>query len=161
MICFRASADHASVSRPPTASTTATTTSTWEFAAQRAIGGEGLQDRPRICEARWFSINIRRELRQRGRGARASATRLAQRVLQIGAGVAAQAAIAEQRDIVGRAAHERIVDADAAELVDDDRGARTLGGVARKSGAPAVVLPAAEEAGDHGHRNARRRARRA
>jgi len=84
---------------------------------------------------------------------RALGDEIAQRVLQVGAGVAAQATVAEQRDIVGRGAHERIVDADAAELVDDDRGARALGG--GEKAAHQRGLAGAEEAGDHGHRNAR------
>ena len=47
----------------------------------------------------------------------------AQRDLQIGAGIAAQAAVAQQGDLVGAAAQQSIVDADAAEFIDDDSGA--------------------------------------
>src|SRR5262249_10749388 len=62
-------------------------------------------------------------------------------------------AITQQRDIVARGAQERIVDADAAELVDDDRGARALGG--GEKAAHQRGLAGAEEAGDYGHRHAR------
>src|SRR5262249_9085280 len=96
-------------------------------------------------------VQYPRERRQRA--LRALGHEIAERVLQVGAGIAAQAAIAEQRDIVGRGAHERIVDPDAAELVDDDRGARALGG--REKTTHQRGLAGAEEARDHGHRNAR------
>ena len=43
--------------------------------------------------------------------------------LQIGAGNAAQAAIAEQHGLVGALAHQRVVDAGGAEFVDHHRGA--------------------------------------
>ena len=43
----------------------------------------------------------------------------AQRDLQIGAGDAADAAVAEQHGLVGAVAHQRVVDADGAEFVDD------------------------------------------
>src|SRR5439155_22834119 len=78
---------------------------------------------------------------------------IAQRDLQVGAGVAAQAAVAEQRDFVGRAAHERVVDADAAELIDDDGGACTFG--RRQETAQQRGLAGAEKAGDDADRNAR------
>src|SRR5439155_17470126 len=55
----------------------------------------------------------------------------AQRDLQIGAGVAAKAAVAEERDLITAAAqkaiiHKRIIYADAAELVDDHGSALAL-----------------------------------
>ena len=91
-----------------------------KFAAQRAIRGERLQDRPRIGEpARLDQYSF--ELRHRAM--RALGEEIAQCVLQVGAHVAAQAAVAKQRDIVARSAHQRIVDADAPELVDYDRRA--------------------------------------
>src|SRR5262249_11621268 len=92
-----------------------------------------------------------RERRQRS--LRALGDEIAQRVLQVGARVTAQAAVAEQRDIVGRGAHERIVDADAAELVDDDRGARAFR--RREKAAHQRGLAGTEKARDHGHRDAR------
>ena len=64
----------------------------------------------------------------------------AQRVLQVGAGVAAQAAVAEQRDLVAAVAQQRVVDADRAELVDDQRGAAPSGVVEERR--TSVVLPA-------------------
>jgi hypothetical protein len=48
---------------------------------------------------------------------------MAQRNLQIGARGAADAAVAEQHGVFSGAAHQRIVDADGAEFVDDDSGA--------------------------------------
>src|SRR5215472_9668821 len=105
MICFLASADHLSVSRPPTASTTAMTTSTWNSPpSARSVA--------KVCRIGPGSasplVQYPREGRQRA--LRALGHEIAERVLQVGAGIAAQAAIAEQRDIVGRGAHERIVD---------------------------------------------------
>src|SRR5262249_52523593 len=125
MICFRTSADHLSVSRPPTASTTATTTSTWNSPPSARSVAKVCRIGPGSASP-LVSINIR--LNCGSVPCRALGDEIAQRVLQVGAGVAAQAAVAEQRDIVARGAHERIVDADAAELVDDHRGARALGG---------------------------------
>jgi hypothetical protein len=40
--------------------------------------------------------------------------------LKIGARDAADAAVAQKRDLVGRATHQRIVDADRAVFIDDD-----------------------------------------
>ena len=64
----------------------------------------------------------------------------AQGLLQIGAGDAAQAAVAEQHGLVGARSHQRVVDADRAELVDDDRGAWPSG--VPGSCLSSVVLPA-------------------
>ncbi len=47
----------------------------------------------------------------------------AQRRLQVGARDAADAAVAEQHSLLGAVAHQRVVDADGTELVDDDGGA--------------------------------------
>ena len=76
-----------------------------------------------------------------------------QRDLQIGARIAAEAAIAEQRDLVSAGAQQHVVNADAAELVDNDRGARALR-------CPQEVpnqrrFSGTEKAGDDRHRNAR------
>ena len=51
----------------------------------------------------------------------------AQRRLQIGARDAADATVAEQHGFLGAVAHQRVVDADGAELVDDDGGALPFG----------------------------------
>src|SRR5260370_5369213 len=50
----------------------------------------------------------------------------AQRYRKIGTDIAAEAAVAEERNIVARAAQQRIVDAGFAEFVDDDRRAGAL-----------------------------------
>ena len=50
----------------------------------------------------------------------------AQRMLQVAARDAAQAAIAEQHGLVGAVAHQRVVDAGRAEFVDHHRGALAL-----------------------------------
>src|ERR1043166_8795823 len=76
----------------------------------------------------------------------------AQRYLQVAARDAAGAAVAEQHRRLCAVAHQRIVDADRAELVDDDGGAAPLR--ALKERAHQGRLPGAEEAGDDGARNA-------
>src|SRR5919197_1467282 len=91
-----------------------------EFGAQRPIRGEGLQDRAGIGEPAGLDHDAP-ELRQPA--LRALGDEITQRVLQVGERVAAEAPVAEQRHVVARGAHQRVVDADAAELVDDDRGA--------------------------------------
>src|SRR5262249_44978254 len=125
-------ADHASVSRPPTASTTATTTSTWNSPPSARSVAKVCRIGPGSASP-LVSINIR--LNCGSVPCARSATRLR-----------------SARDIVARGAHERILDANAAELVDDDRGARALWG--REKAAHQRGLAGAEEAGDHGHRNA-------
>ena len=121
-----------------------------KFSAQGAVGGEGLQDRAGIGEPAGFDQDA---LELRHVALRPLGHEIAQRVLQVGAGVAAEAAVAEQRHLVARAAHQRIVDADAAELVDDDGGAGAFR--RRQEATHQRGLAGAEEAGDHGHRNAR------
>ena len=76
-----------------------------------------------------------------------------QRVLQIGAGVAAQAAVAEQRHLVAALAQQRVVDALRAELVDDQRGAFAF----RRLQEPPHQrrLAGAEKSGDDRHRQPR------
>ena len=119
-----------------------------EFAAERAIGGEGLQDRPGIGETGGFD----HDAAERRYGAvLAIEHQAAQRRLQIGARDAADAAVAEQHGLLGAVAHQRVVDADGAELVDDDGGAlpfRRSQKALQQRG-----LAAAEESGDDGHRN--------
>ena len=119
-----------------------------EFPAQCPIGSKRLQDRAGIGEPAGLDHDPP-ELRQRA--LRAFGDEIAQRVLQVGAHVAAQAAVAEQRDVVARGAHQRVVDADAAELVDDDRGAFALG--ACEKAAQQRRFAGAEKAGQDGDRN--------
>jgi hypothetical protein len=77
----------------------------------------------------------------------------AQRILEIGARIAAQAAIAKKGHLVSAAAQEGVIDASAAEFIDDDRGARAW----RRGQKTANQrrLSGAEKAGDNGHRDAR------
>src|SRR5579871_2333411 len=121
-----------------------------EFAAERAIGRERLQNRPWIGETRRFDDD---PAEWRNRAALAVKNEPAQRQLQIGAGDAADAAIAKENGFFGAVANERIVDTDRAELVDDHRGA----GAVRRLQEPAdqCRLAGAEKSGDHGDRNAR------
>ena len=78
---------------------------------------------------------------------------IGQRVDDVAAHRAAQAAAVQQYDILGRAFDQQVVEADLAELVDDDRGRRHAGLLQH------VVqqrrLAAAEKPGQHRHRNAR------
>ena len=121
-----------------------------KFAAERAIGGEGLQDRRRIGEPRCLDQDAGE---RRHRAALAVEHEPAQRDLQIGARDAAQAAVAEEHGCLGAVAHQRIVDADSAELVDDHRGALAF----RRLEKPPDQrrLAGAEKAGDDRHRNPR------
>jgi hypothetical protein len=78
---------------------------------------------------------------------------MAQRDLQIGPCRAANAAVTEQHRFFTGATHQRVVDADGAELVDDDRGAvplRRCEKALQQRG-----LAGAEKAGDDRDRNAR------
>ena len=121
-----------------------------KLAAERAIGGEGLQDRRRIGEPRGFD----QDAGERRHGAALAVEHEpAQRSLQIGAGDAAQAAVAEENGFLGGVAHQRIVDADGAELVDDHRGAVAFGRLQKPP--DQRRLAGAEKAGDDRHRNAR------
>ena len=65
-----------------------------KFAAERAVGGEGLQDRAGIGETAGLDHDA---AERRHRAALAIDHQAAQRVLQVGAGVAAEAAVAEQQ----------------------------------------------------------------
>ena len=121
-----------------------------EFPAQRPIGRERLQDRPRIGEPAGLDHD---PPERRHRAARALGHQAAQRHLQVGAGIAAEAAVAEQRDLVGAVADERVVDADGAVLVDHDRGVAALR--RRQEAAHQRGLAGAEKAGDDRDRDAR------
>ncbi len=109
-----------------------------KFAAECAVGGEGLQDRPGIGEPGGFDHDA---AERRHGAALAVENEPAQRELQIAAGDAADAAVAEQNGFVGAAANKRVVDADGAELVDDDRRTLRLPASERKRRSN-VVLPA-------------------
>jgi hypothetical protein len=120
-----------------------------KFPAQRPVGCEGLQDWPRIGEPAGLDQDAPE---RRYVALLALGHQPAQRDLQVGARIAAQAAVAEQTDLVSAGAQQHIVDADAAELVDDDGGARAL---RRRQEMPNHRgFSRAEKAGDDGHRNA-------
>src|ERR1700722_1696735 len=119
-----------------------------EFAAERAIGGEGLQDRSGIGETRGLNHDASE---RRYRAALAIEHQAAQRRLQIGARNAADAAVAEQHGLVSAVTDQHVVDADGAEFVDDDGGALPF-----RRGEKTLQqrrLAAAEKSGDDGHRN--------
>ena len=91
-----------------------------EHLAERAVGGKGLQDRAGIGKARGLDDDA---AEVGDLAAVAFHQHAAQRLLQIAARDAAQAAIAEQHGLVGAGADQRVVDAGSAEFVDDDGGA--------------------------------------
>ena len=79
---------------------------------------------------------------------------LAQRFLKIGAQRAAQAAVGQQRHLLGRRGDQLVIDGDVSEFVDDHRRAvRT-----RMAEEPAEQgrLAAAQKSGDDGDRNSAR-----
>ena len=120
-----------------------------EFLAQRAVGGEGLQDRARIGEP----AGLDHDAAEFGNlAALALGHQPAQRDLQVGTGVAADAAIAEQHGLVGARPQQRVVDADSAELVDHHGGAASFR--RRQEALEQRGLAGAEEAGEHGDRDA-------
>src|ERR1700730_14579599 len=121
-----------------------------KLAAQRAVGRECLQDRPGIGEPAGLDHDApeRRHLAMV-----ALRNEWAQRHLQIGARGAAQASVAEKRDLIAAAAKKRVIDADVAEFIDDDGRAFTF----RRGQKTAQErrLSRAEKAGNDGHRNTR------
>jgi hypothetical protein len=77
----------------------------------------------------------------------------AQRLLQVRAGDAAQAAVPQQHGFVGARSHECIVDAGRPEFIDDNRGAlpfRRCQKALEQRG-----LSGAEKPGDYGDRQPR------
>ncbi len=121
-----------------------------EFAAERAVGRKRLQDRPRIGEPAGLDHDAPE---WRHRAALTVEHQAAQRELQIAPRDAADAAVAEQHGLVGARPHQRIVDADRAEFIDDDGGAAALRRteeVAEQRG-----LAGAEKPGDHRDGDAR------
>src|SRR5271166_496737 len=120
-----------------------------EFTAEGAVGGESLQDRSWIGEPAGLDQDTA-ELRHPA--LLALSDQPAQRNLEVGARIAAQAPVPEKGDVVGAATQKSIINPDAAEFVDDDGGARAL----RRGQEPANQrrLTGAEEAGNYGHRNA-------
>jgi hypothetical protein len=114
-----ASADHSSVDTPLTASTAVSTTSTKNSApSARSVAN--------VCRIGPGSASPEVSIRTRSNGGSGAAVAIhhqaAQRHLQIGARDAADAAVAQKRDLVGRSAHQRVVDADRAVFIDDDCG---------------------------------------
>ena len=108
--CLRASADQSSVSSAGDRVDHGDHRLDMKLAAERAVGGEGLQDRAGIGEPAGLDQDA---AEMRHVAALALGDQAAQRLLQVGAGDAAQAAVAEQRGLVARVAHQRVVDADA------------------------------------------------
>src|SRR6516165_9238868 len=94
-----------------------------EFAAQRAVGREGLQYRAGVGETGRLDNHPHKA---RYRAARPVGEQGPQGFLQIATDVAAETAIAEQYRRITARPQQRVVDADFAILVDDDRGAPTL-----------------------------------
>ena len=121
-----------------------------EFAAERAIGREGGEDGRRIGEPAGFDDD---SLKMRNDPALAIGNQTMERHLQVRAHVAAQAAIAEQRDVVARIAQQRVVDSGLAEFVDDDGGARPFR--RPQEMADQRGFPGAEKSGHDGDRNPR------
>ena len=151
---MRASADQESVSAPVTASTTVTTASTANISPSARSVAKVCRIGRGIGEARCLDHHA---LEVRHLAALALHHHAPQGLLQVAARDAAQAAIAEQHGLVGARAHQRVVDADGAELVHHHRGP-----CAFRRGEKALEqrgLAGAEKAGHHGHRNARARAR--
>ena len=116
-------------------------------AAERAVCGEGLQDRAWIGEP----AGLDHDTPKIGQLAALSLDdHPAQCLLQIGAGDAAQAAVSQQHGLIGARPHKRVVDARCAELIDDDRSSLPVlrcQKVLEQRG-----LSGAKEAGDHRHR---------
>src|SRR5262249_13939396 len=77
----------------------------------------------------------------------------AQRILQVRARVAAQATMAEERDLVAALSQQRIVDGNAAELVDHHGGGFAFRSFQKMT--QQRRLAGAEKARDDGDRNAR------
>ena len=146
--CLRASGDQSRVSAPVTASTTASATSTWNSAPSARSVANVCRIGPGSASP-LVSMTMRRNGGSNPRSRSATSRRS---VLQVAARDAAGAAVAEQHRRLGAVAHQRIVDADRAELVDDDGGAVSLR--ALKERTHQGGLPGAEEAGDDGDRNA-------
>ena len=121
-----------------------------EFAAETAVGGKGLQNRTRIGQSRGLDDD---PLEARDGAARPISEQSPQRLLQIGADVAAQAAIAEQHRHLAARPQKRIVDADFAVLVDHDRRVGPFGLVEQR--ADQGRLPRTQKAGDRDDRKPR------
>ena len=121
-----------------------------ELAAQRAVGRESLQYRSRIGETTGLDDDT---AEVRHGAALALRDESAQRDLKIGARRAAEAAVAEEHRGVGASPHQRVVDADGAELVDDDGCAAPFRGAEKPL--KQRCLPGAEKAGEYRHRQAR------
>ncbi len=101
-----------------------------KFAAERAVGGEGLQHRAGIGEPGGLDDHPHKA---RHGAAGAVGEQSSQGLLQIAANITAQTPIAEQHGRVAARAQQHIVDADLAIFVDDDRGAGTLGLVGQRA----------------------------
>src|SRR5215203_2427902 len=121
-----------------------------EFAAKGAVGGESLQDWSGISEAAGLDQHTGK---MRNDAPVAVRNEAAQRDLQVRAGGAAEATVAEQHGLIGAVAQQGVVQTDGAELVHDHGSAvplRTLQKSAQQSG-----LSGAEESGDHDDGDAR------
>ncbi len=148
--CLRASGAFSRFFSPFTASTTVSTTSMANSPPSARSVEKVCRIGLKIGEAAGFDQHA---AEMRDFAAVAVGHQPPQRVLQIGAGVAAQAAVAEQRHLVAALAQQRVVDALGAELVDDQRGALAF----RRFQKPPHQrrFPRAEESGDDRHRQPR------
>ncbi len=79
---------------------------------------------------------------------------LAQRFLKIGTQRAAQAAVGQQRHLLGRRSDQLVIDGDVSEFVDDDRSAAHAG--MAEQPAEQRRLAAAQKSGDDGDRDSAR-----
>src|SRR5262249_6075313 len=121
-----------------------------KFAAERPVSRKGLQDRGGVGESGGLDDDA---LERRHLAALALGNEPPQRHLQVAAGRAADAPVADQRDLVGGAADQHVVDPGCAIFIDHDRGAAP---VRRSQEMPHQRgLAGAKKAGDHRHRQAR------
>ncbi len=114
------------------------------------VGHQRVQDRRRIGEPRRLDQH---PVERRDGSAQLAGGQAAQRVDQVAANGAAQASALQQDHVLGGTLDQFVIEADLAELVDHDDGARELG-----PGQELVEdrrLAAAEKPGQQGHRHER------
>jgi hypothetical protein len=118
--------------------------------AERAVGGEGLQDRAGIGQSAGFDYDA---AEVRHLAALTVHHEPPQGLLQIGASDAAHASISKQDRFVRARSDQHVVDAGRAEFVDDDHSPlsfRRIQKTLEKRG-----LSGAKKPSDHGNRQAR------
>ena len=114
-----------------------------ELPREYGIGEEGLHDRLRIGEPRGLHDDA---IERRDLATPRFAEHGRERVDEIAAHGAAQAAAAQQHDVAGRALDEVVIEPDVAQLVDDDECTRHAG-IAHQP-VEQRRLPTAEKAGE-------------